>query len=534
MMDCYLGIDVGTGSARAGLFDGAGRLLGVAKREIDLYLAAGDVAEQSSENIWAAIAACVREVVAQTGTKPESVRGIGFDATCSLVLVDGDGRPVPVGNSGDSQRNIIVWMDHRATAEAKAINATEHAVLKYVGGGVSPEIETPKLLWLKKHLPHSFALAAHFFDLADYLTWRASGSLARSTCTLTCKWTYLAHERRWDEGYFRAVGLDELAEENFARVGTVVVDPGTALARGLTAQAAADFGLLPGTVVAAGLIDAHAGGLATVGAQGAAGSLQSRMAYVMGTSACTMASSAQPAFVPGVWGPYFSAMVPGLWLSEGGQSAAGAAIDHLVQCHPASAEANARAKAASQSLVSWLATIATEVTGDLSTVARRAEGLHVVPDFLGNRSPLADPDARGVIAGLGLDRSVESLVGLYIAGLCSLGYGLRQILATMVQAGVVIDTIVISGGAGQSPLVRQLLADATGVTVAASQSPEPVLLGAALLGAVAAGRYGDLQAAMPAMTRLGEIYHPSLEQREWHDRRYGAFLALQSAGRAIR
>jgi D-ribulokinase len=112
-----------------------------------------------------------------------------------------------VSPSGDANRNVIVWMDHRAAGEADEINAGRHDVLRYVGGVISPEMETPKLLWLKRNLPQSFAAAAHFFDLADYLTWRATGSLARSMCTVTCKWTYLAHEQRWDAAYFRAIGL---------------------------------------------------------------------------------------------------------------------------------------------------------------------------------------------------------------------------------------------------------------------------------------------------------------------------------------
>ena len=88
-------------------------------------------------------------------------------------------------------------------------------------------------------------------------------------------------------------------------------------------EAAADLGLPAGTPVAAALIDAHAGGLGTVGAKDGTGSVQSRMAYVFGTSACTMTTTRARTFVPGVWGPYHSAMVPGLWLNEGGQSAAG-------------------------------------------------------------------------------------------------------------------------------------------------------------------------------------------------------------------
>ncbi|WP_275430187.1 FGGY-family carbohydrate kinase, partial [Klebsiella pneumoniae] len=87
------------------------------------------------------------------------------------------------------------------------------------------------------------------------------------------------------------------------------------------------MGLLPGTPVAVGLIDAHAGGIGTLGVGGGA---LNNLAYVFGTSSCTMTSAESAVFVPGVWGPYFSAMVPGLWLIEGGQSAAGAAIDRLL------------------------------------------------------------------------------------------------------------------------------------------------------------------------------------------------------------
>lgn len=70
------------------------------------------------------------------------------------------------------------------------INATGHPVLQYVGGKISPEMETPKILWLKENRPHIYQQARHFFDLADYLTRRSSGDLARSACTVTCKWTY--------------------------------------------------------------------------------------------------------------------------------------------------------------------------------------------------------------------------------------------------------------------------------------------------------------------------------------------------------
>jgi D-ribulokinase len=173
----FLGIDVGTGSARAGLFDETGALLSAAKADIALWRDSGGIVEQSSRDIWRAVCRCVREAVREAGIPSESVAGVGFDATCSLVVLGPGGKPRSVGPSGDPERNIIVWMDHRATDQARRINGTGEAVLNYVGGAISPEMETPKLLWLAEKSPETSAGAWQFTDLADFLTWKATGSL---------------------------------------------------------------------------------------------------------------------------------------------------------------------------------------------------------------------------------------------------------------------------------------------------------------------------------------------------------------------
>jgi FGGY-family pentulose kinase len=533
----FIGVDVGTGSARAGVFDANGRLLGAAKRPITLWHEPGEVVEQSSEQIWQAVCASVREALDEAGLGPAEVGGIGFDATCSFVALGPDGSPVTVSRSGDPARNVMLWMDHRAVAEVEEINAGEHGVLAYVGGRISPEMETPKLLWLKRHLPTSFAQAGHFMDLADFLTFRATGSTTRSICTVTCKWTYLAHEARWDPDYFRAIGLPEMAEEGFARIGTEMVEPGRSLGRGLTARAADELGLSAGTPVGAALIDAHAGGVGTLGSRvpDAAKDLASRLAYVFGASACSMASTAAPTFVSGVWGPYFSAMVPGLWLNEGGQSAAGAAIDHLVTLHPYAPEARARAGALGLSLTAWLDREASARTGgDSAAVLALASRVHVVPEFLGNRSPLADPDARAVIAGLGLEEDEGSLVRLYLAGLMGLGYGLRQLLDRFSAQGIEIGAILASGGAARSPLVARVLADTTGRAVAVPEAPEPVLLGSAMCAAVSAGAQPSLAVAMESMAGSCQVATPAAgAAADGHARRYRAFETLQRAAREV-
>lgn len=535
--DAYLiGIDVGTGSARAGVFDAAGRLVASAKRAITLHREGGVIAEQSSAQIWRAVCESVREAMGLAAITPDQVKGLGFDATCSLVVIGADGQGLPVGDPAHRERDVIVWMDHRALEQAARINAQGHDVLSYVGGRISPEMETPKLLWLKENRPETFHAAQHFLDLTDFLTWKASGALDRSACTVTCKWTYLAHEDRWDPSYFRQIGLGDLAEQDFARIGQSVVHPGTALGQGLTAGAAADLGLRAGTAVAAGLIDAHAGGVGTVAAAGGAGDVTKCLGYVFGTSSCTMTTTREPAFVPGVWGPYYSAMVPGAWLNEGGQSAAGAAIDQLVRLHPGHGAALALAEAAGKSLPLWAAdrALALAAQGAPSQAVRLADGLQVVPEFLGNRAPFADPHARAIVMGQGMEDSPDDLVALYVAGLCGLGYGLRQIIETQARAGAPVESIAVSGGAGAHALTRQILADATGLPVEVTECPEPVLLGSAMLGAVAAGLYADLQTAMPAMSRVAMRCLPDPAQRARHDLRYGAFCTLQDAARQIR
>ncbi len=527
-----IGVDVGTGSARAGVFDAHGGMVASAKQDIGLFHVAGSMVEQSSTEIWNAVCGCVREAVSRSAVSADQVAGIGFDATCSLVVVGEGARPLPVGPSEDPERDVIVWMDHRAAPQAQRINATGHPVLKYVGGKISPEMETPKLLWLLEHRPEVFAAAWQFFDLSDFLTWRATGDLSRSTCTVTCKWTYLAHEQRWDDSYFRTVGLGVLVDEAYARIGQRIVDPGTALGAGLTANAAAQLGLRAGTPVAAGVIDAHAGGIGTVGAQG---DPEACLAYVFGTSSCTMTTTRRPVFVPGVWGPYFSAMVPGAWLSEGGQSVAGAAIEHLLAMHPAASDARHRAADAGESLPALLAGLAVQRSSSLSEAAALAGRLHVVPEFLGNRSPRADPEARAVIAGLGMEQDLDSLVALYVAGICGIGYGLRQIIEAQALAGAPIERVVISGGAGRLDLVRQLLADASAKPMLITQAEEPVLLGAAMLGFVAAGLFKDVPAAMAGMSHVDKLLAPAPGGiAALHAARFAAFEKLQTLAREIR
>jgi D-ribulokinase len=165
-----------------------------------------------------------------------------------------------------------------------------------------------------------------------------------------------------------------------------------------------------------------------------------------------------------------------------------------------------------------------QTVGETAVLARNT---HVLPEFLGNRSPHADPNARAVIAGLDLDCDLDSLERLFVSGLCGLAYGLADVVDVMRAHAIPCRMMVISGGASRSPVVRQIMADTTGLTVALPATPEPVLLGAAMLGAVAGGAFASLRDAMQAMSRLGPVTRATPAMTRFHSAKRRVYALMR-------
>ena len=514
--DLVVGVDVGTGSARAGVFATDGRLLGRAEHPIAMHQPKPDHAEHDSEDIWAAVGISVRGAIAAAGADPKHIRGLSFDATCSLVVRDVNARPLSVSTTGEARWDTIVWLDHRAIAEADECTATRHVVLDFIGGTMSPEMETPKLMWLKRHFPKRWEQAGYFFDLADYLTWRATGSLERSQCTLAAKWTYLGHHGdTWRQDYLDRIGIGDMLERG--RLPAEASPIGKSLGA-LTPEAARHLGLDPATIVGVGLIDAHAGALGVLGGYaGDATEIGRHLALIAGTSSCIMALSAEPKPVPGIWGPYFGAVLPELWLNEGGQSATGALLDHIIRTHSAGQTPD---------IVMHKRIVARVMELRAAAGLDLAGRLHVLPDFHGNRSPVADPHALGVISGLTLDATFDGLCKLYWRTCVAIALGLRHVLEALNAKGYVIDTLHVTGGHTKNPLLMELYADATGSTVIEPAAEDAVLLGTAMVAATAAGAFASLADAAKAMQRGGRTRTPDPRARVRFDKDYAAFLAM--------
>ena len=488
------------------------------------------VVEQSTADIWGAVTGAVRDAMRDAFVPPDAVAGLGFAATCSLVALDRDLQPLSFSPTGASERDVIAWMDHRAAEDAARITASGDPVLRYFGGSMSPEMQPPKLAWAQRERPEAF-VARRTFPWPHGLAHLPRDRLAHALAMLDHLQIRLSRARKsLARGVFRA------GRARRAR-------PGRLRAPWRRDRPAGDAaGLRPRRPrppprwashrerrSAAGLIDAHAGALGTLGARDgeAPPDPTRRLALILGTSSSCMALSSAPRFVDGVWGPHFSALTPGHWLIDGGQSAFGAAIDHVVRLHPAFRIG------AADSLARLEAGIVARA-GGFSQAARLARRIHVLPSFLGTRGPVADPEALGAIAGLDLGEDEASLQALYVACLCGLAYGIEEIIAALKAEGYDFESIVASGGAARSRLVRQIIADACAMPVAEPVTPEPVLLGSAMIGAAAAG-LGSLESLMVSMSQIADRVVPQAGAvAAFHAKKRRAYRALEAAERASR
>ncbi|CCA71253.1 related to ribitol kinase [Serendipita indica DSM 11827] len=533
-MAYYLGIDVGTGSARVALVSSDGVLVASHTHDIQTWRSPTDarIFEQSTTDIFAAICSCVQAALSSANIDKSAIKGIGIDATCSLAVIDADGNPICV-TSGDQcgqygDRNIVLWADHRAEDEAGLINQTGSVVLDYVGGKMSLEMEIPKILWLKNHMPPEKFSKCIFFDLPDYLTYRITSSFARSSCSLVCKCSYIPPgatpaTQGWNSDFFKATGLDTMVENGYSQLGgalgealagsqcaqgNLVLTAGLPVGRGLTKEAAERLGLVEGTPVGSGVIDAYAGWIGTIAARyatpGQPNQLsptptleesQTRLAAVAGTSTCHLIQAPEGKFVPGVWGPYKNALFPGWWMNEGGQSSTGQLIDFMITTHPAYSELQEIAKKENKSIHTVLADVLDRLLleAGTSSLTRLTKDLHLYPDLHGNRSPLADSTMRGSIVGLSLDSSLGDLARKFNVTLEAIALQTRHILDEMQAHGHHIEGIYISGGQAKNAPLVQLLADVCNTPIILPNNhAAAVVLGAAMLGRFAHEMAEDL------------------------------------------
>lgn len=470
--DYVMGLDFGTESVRVGIFTLEGKPLVFAAEPYPLSHPRAGWAEQDPADWWAALVKAVHTALERSGLPKEAIVGIGADCTsCTVVAMDAHFRPL---------RPAILWMDVRAADQARRIAACGHGALKYNGyGNVSAEWLPCKTLWLKENEPQTYAQAAHIGECIDWLTQRLTGEWVASIDTASIRAYYDRDAGGWQEDFYAIIGLADLLPKLPSRVLDMGVVAGC-----LLPEVAAELGLPPNIPVAEGGADAF---VAMLGLNVLA---PGKMAFITGSSHLLLGQSSHKFHGKGIFGTYTDAVVPGQYTVEGGQVSTGSVVKWLRD--------NFCAKEAQIAAARGIDTY-TLLNEMAAGVRPGSEGLIVLDYFQGNRTPYVDPEARGVIYGLSLRHGAGHLFRAVLEGIA---YGTEHIMQALRSHGYTVQEVVACGGPTKSKLWMQIHADVSNIPITLTAVPDAPALGSAILGAVAAGCYGDVQTAADHMVQV--------------------------------
>lgn len=415
-------------------------------------------------------------VLHASGVRAQDVIGLGIDFTsCTVLPALADGTPLCMTEAWRSRPHAWpkLWKHHAAQRFADRINTVastqQAAFLSRYGGRISSEWYFPKLLEMVAEDREVYEATAAFVEATDWVVWQLTGSLVRNSCTAGYK------AMRDDDGTFPDVSFFTDVYPAFddpTRVLGQAFSPVGTRAGMLTADWADRLGLSTRVAIAVGNVDAH------VSVPGAGVSSPGAFVMVIGTSICHLNVTRERVMVPGITGVVKDGVLPGYYGYESGQAAVGdmlAWFVHQAVNQPYILEAEASGRSVYEVLEQHAGALA---VGE--------SGLVAIDWWNGNRSVLGDADLSGVILGLTLGTQGHHI---YRALLESIAFGTRRILDNFGAAGITFHELVACGGlAHKSPLLMQIYADVCGVEVTVRASQEIPARGAALFGAVAAGK----------------------------------------------
>jgi ribulokinase len=494
-MAYLLGVDGGTESIRAIVFDLEGRPKGSHASEYQTQFPKPGWAEQHPEAWWRAMGQAARGALAAAGIAPDQVIAMAVDTTCcSVVALDADGTPL---------RPAMIWMDVRSAVEAADVAATGDPALRINSNGrgpVSAEWMIPKSLWMKRHQPELFASAARICEYQDYINWRLTGRWVASLDNVSIRWHYQSREDGVPRSLIERLDLSELEEKWPSRI----VRPGDVIDV-LTKDAAAHLGLQPGIPVAQGGADAF------IGVIGLGVTEPGEMALITGSSHLQLGVAARPVHAQGVWGTYMDAVYPDKPIIEGGQTSTGSVIAWF------------KRHFASQ-------TTFDAMNEEATTIEPGCEGLVVLDHFQGNRTPYTDAMSRGAITGLTLKHTPAHVYRAIIEGIC-LG---TKVIVENFGAAFQARRIVVAGGATHSPLWLQIHADTIGAPLELTEVPDAPALGCAILAARGAERFATIEDGAKAMVRTARTIEPNEANASRYDAFYPQYLELYAALKKVR
>lgn len=493
-----LGSDVGTGGAKSALVDSAGRVVVSAYREYALQ-ASGDRVEQDPDDYWRGVAETIHECLERSGIHPRDVAGVAVSGQSpACILVDRELRPL---------RPAHIWMDRRGSAQAEAVRRQlgEEAVFALSANPIDPYYGLIKLLWERANEPELYARAFKMLNQKDYVVARLTDQPVTDVSNAALDGiAFDIRRRRFDPTVVSELGLDlDKLPEVFpcdAPVGTV-----TQAASGLT-------GLVAGTPVVAGTVDANAAWLSMGVIDDGDNCL------TMGTAACWGVAHKADRFARGMIALPHAAYSRERYFTAAAMVSGGALLRWYRDGF-----ADAERERAKQSGVDAYDLLTEAAAG----VAPGADGLVVLPYFMGERNPVWDTEARGVIFGLSVAHRKAHVVRALME---AVGYGIRHNIDLVRREGIAVrDPLYLVEGGANSPLWRQIMADIVRMPVEYLTGMEGAPLGDAVVAGVGVGVFADYEVIRAWRAGAGERRAPRAEVSARYDQLFAIYLGLYPA-----
>jgi xylulokinase len=493
-MSVCLGVDIGTSGTKALAVNEKGRILADATASYPCYHPRPLWSEQDPDHWWKATVKTIRSVVKRAKLKPADVKAIGLSGQMhGSVFLDRQGRVI---------RRALLWNDQRTAAECDEIERRaggRDKLIELVANPALTGFTAPKILWLRNHEPRNFDRTVMVLLPKDDVRRRLTGELATDVSDASGMLLLDVAKRDWSRPLLSKL---ELASDLFARCYESEQVTGQ-----LVPSVARALGLSPDCVVVGGAGDCAANGVGTGIVK------RGELSTSIGTSGVMFVHSDSVQVDPLGRLHTFCHAVHGKWHMMGVSLTAGGSLEWFVQrlC----AQSKDGRKDASDPY--------TVLSREAAKVPAGSEGLFFLPYLAGERTPHADPDARGCFVGLTLKHTRGHMARAIMEGVC---YAMRDSLAIIRRMGVPVRQIRASGGGSKSPLWRQIQADVFGQGVVTINAHEGPAYGVALLAAVGAGIFKNIQEAASATIRVISHTPVDAKRKRHYDKAFPLYQDL--------